>query len=431
MSIPGWSQYVNFLEWVLNGLATTFNSGGLAIIVFTVIIKTILMPLTVKSIRSSKSMQDLQPRIKELQKKHGKDRQELSRQTMELYSTYGVNPLAGCLPMLIQIPIFFGVYRAIVNLSNSDSGPWANGFAWLGDLGDADPWKVLPIAAGVFQFIQTKMMRPQNAPKVTDPQQAIMNQMMNFMPLMVVVFGWTFASGAVVYWVAQSVYSVVQQWFITGWGSVRDWIPGLPELPEHRRLGYHPPRDLDKVVVVSGSVGGKVDRGMQGWLQKRLADAQERAEVTRQAQAQAAGGSADTPVTGNGRTTARTGAKGTTRRTATGATPPTGDVESEVIEVAVPSGSSRSSYQERVDAATRNPARLRRPNLAAAAGSGETTAEVPGNANGASGSKTANGVKRSSGANGSNGATGKASRVPAQAANRQARPAKKSSRGRA
>ncbi len=283
MSIPGWSQYVNFLEWVLNGLATTFNSGGLAIIVFTVIIKTILMPLTVKSIRSSKSMQDLQPRIKELQKKHGKDRQELSRQTMELYSTYGVNPLAGCLPMLIQIPIFFGVYRAIVNLSNSDSGPWANGFAWLGDLGDADPWKVLPIAAGVFQFIQTKMMRPQNAPKVTDPQQAIMNQMMNFMPLMVVVFGWTFASGAVVYWVAQSVYSVVQQWFITGWGSVRDWIPGLPELPEHRRLGYHPPRDLDKVVVVSGSVGGKVDRGMQGWLQKRLADAQERAEVTRQA----------------------------------------------------------------------------------------------------------------------------------------------------
>ncbi|MEJ7763362.1 MAG: YidC/Oxa1 family membrane protein insertase [Thermomicrobiales bacterium] len=427
MSVPGWSLYVDFLEWVLNGLATTFNSGGLAIVVFTIIIKTILMPLTVKSIRSSKAMQDLQPRIKELQKKHGKDRQELSRQTMELYSTYGVNPLAGCLPMLIQIPIFFGVYRAIVNLSNSDSGPWANGFAWLGDLGDADPWKVLPIAAGVFQFVQTKMMRPQNAPKVTDPQQAIMNQMMNFMPLMVIVFGWGFASGAVVYWVTQSVFSVVQQWFITGWGSVSDWVPGLPELPEHRRLGYRAPRDLDDVVVVSGGVGGKADRGMQGWLQKRLADAQERAEVTRQAQAQAAGtGVVETTATGgtgradgNGRTTARTGGKATGRRPA--ATAATGAGEDEEIEAAVPSGTSRSSYQERVDAATRNPARLRRPNLAAN-GSGDATGEAPAKVTGTNGSN---------GAGGSNGSSAKVTRVPTQAAARQARPAKKSGRGRA
>ncbi len=90
------------------------------------------------------------------------------------------------------------------------------------------------------------MMRPAGQGKVSDPQQAMMNTMMNFMPLMVVVFGWGFASGPVIYWVTQSVYSVVQQWFITGWGSMSDWIPGLPELPEHKRLGYRPPRAMVK-----------------------------------------------------------------------------------------------------------------------------------------------------------------------------------------
>ncbi|MDQ3044560.1 MAG: YidC/Oxa1 family membrane protein insertase [Chloroflexota bacterium] len=279
-SPPGWSHYVNFLEWSLDALAELFHSAGMAVIVFTIIVKTILVPLTVQSLRSSKAMQELQPKIKELQKKHGKDRQRLSQETMRLYSEHHINPMAGCLPMLIQIPIFFGLYRAIVNLSASETGFWTGGFLWIDSLDAADPWRVMPILAGAFQFVQTKMMRPANQGKITDPQQAMMNQMMNFMPLMVIVFGWGFAAGPVIYWATQSVFSVVQQWLITGWGSLRDWFPNLPEMAEHRRLGYRPPRNLDDVVVVSGDGAAPIRQGgAMGWIQRRMEEAERQASA--------------------------------------------------------------------------------------------------------------------------------------------------------
>jgi YidC/Oxa1 family membrane protein insertase len=264
------------MEWALDSLAGWTGDAGLAIIVFTIIIKTLLLPLTIKSTRSSKAMQELSPKIKELQKKYGKDRARASQETMALYQQYGVNPMAGCLPMLIQIPIFWGLYRAIYNLSNENVGEWAHGFLWLHDLSSPDPWKLLPILAGIFQFVQSRMMRPANMPKTDDPQQQIMNVMMNFMPLMVVLFGWSFASGPVIYWVTQSLFSVVQQWFITGWGSLGAWLPWLPALPEHRRHGYQPPRNLDDVVVVGGAAA--VERkGISGWLHRKMEEAQQQA----------------------------------------------------------------------------------------------------------------------------------------------------------
>ncbi|MCA9864119.1 MAG: YidC/Oxa1 family membrane protein insertase, partial [Thermomicrobiales bacterium] len=96
--MPIWDQYVHLLVLALDGLADVFHSAGVAIIAFTIIVKTLMLPLTVKSIRSSKAMQDLQPKIKELQKKHGSDRQRISQETMALYQQYQVNPMAGCLP---------------------------------------------------------------------------------------------------------------------------------------------------------------------------------------------------------------------------------------------------------------------------------------------------------------------------------------------
>jgi YidC/Oxa1 family membrane protein insertase len=262
---------------LLDGLATLFSNAGLAIIAFTLIVKTIMLPLTVQSIRSSKAMQELQPKIKELQKKHGNDRQRISQETMALYQQYRVNPMAGCLPMLIQIPIFLGLYQSIMHLSTSGAGLWDRGFLWLPSLAHPDPWHLLPIVAGLFQFVQTQMMRPANQPKSTDPQQAMMNSVMNIMPLTVVFFGWSFAAGPVLYWATQSVYSVVQQWFITGWGNFIKWAPFLPELPEHRRLGYRPPRDLDAVVVVSGDGQPVFAPGPMGWLQRKMDEAQKQA----------------------------------------------------------------------------------------------------------------------------------------------------------
>lgn len=306
-AIPVWDQYTSFLKWSLNSLADIFGSGGLAIIAFTIIIKTALLPLTVKSIRSSKNMQELAPKIKELQKKYGKDRQRISQETMALYQQHGVNPMAGCLPMVLQIPIFFGLYHAISNLSKSDAGLWHGGFLWLSSLGDPDPYKILPILAGLFQFIQARMMRPAGQ-KVTDPQQQMMNTMMNFMPLMVILFGWSFASGPVIYWVTQAIYSVVQQWLITGWGSFGEWFPFLPELPAHRRLGYQDPSKRP-VVVMSGEASQQ--KGFGGWINRKMMEAQETTQKRQEEAAakngtagKAGSGSKATPAKNSGKTTA-------------------------------------------------------------------------------------------------------------------------------
>src|SRR3954469_12380679 len=284
VDIPIWNLYVHLLVGFLDGLASLFHNSGLAIIGFTIIVKTLMLPLTVKALRSSKAMQELQPKIKELQKKHGNDRQRISQETMALYQQYRVNPMAGCLPMVIQIPIFLGLYRSIMLLSTSGAGLWDQGFLWLPSLAHPDPWHILPILAGLFQFVQTQMMRPANQPKSTDPQQAMMNSVMNVMPLTVVFFGWSFAAGPVVYWATQSVYSVAQQWFITGWGSLGKWAPFLPELPEHKRWGYRPPRSLDEVVVVSGQGQPVYGPGPMGWLQRKINEAQQQAMAGNSAQ---------------------------------------------------------------------------------------------------------------------------------------------------
>jgi YidC/Oxa1 family membrane protein insertase len=278
-SPPGWSAYTELLERTLNFLAIHLHSAGLAVIVFTIIIKTLLLPLTVKATRSSRAMQELQPKIKELQKKYAKDKQKLYQETTKLYSQYQANPMAGCLPMIIQMPIFLGLYRAILHLSNGNvnfpiSDYWSMGFLWLPSLAQPDPYHILPIMAGVFQFVQTKMMRPQGMGKSSDPQQAMMNTMMNFLPLTVVLFGWNFASGPVIYWVTQSIYSVVQQWLITGWGSMKDWFPFLPDLPEHRRLGYKPPRDPSEFVVLSEDGTPIRPKGVMSWFQSKMEEAQ-------------------------------------------------------------------------------------------------------------------------------------------------------------
>lgn len=306
VGIPIWDQYVDLLKWVLDGIAGYVGSGGIAIIIFTVIVRTLILPVTVKSIRSMKSMQDIQPKMAELKKKYGKDKVRLQEETMLLYRTYGVNPVAGCLPMLLQLPIFLGVYSAISGLSRSDSGPWHGGFLWLDSLKAPDPLHILPILAGVFQLVQNQMSRSADQSKVTDPQQAMMNTMMNIFPLFSVLFGWTFASGAVLYWVAQGVYGIVQQWFVTGWGRLNLWIPNLPQLPEHKRLGYRAPRDLD---AIDPATVGTAHQGVLGrWWHKQLEQAQ---QISKERAAGASGTTASTATaTASGGATRRSGGKG-------------------------------------------------------------------------------------------------------------------------
>ena len=197
------------------------NSAGWAIIVFTLMVKLLLVPLTIKQLQSAKAMQELQPLIQELQRKHKGDKQKLTEETMALYKEHHVNPAAGCLPLLVQLPILYGLYGALIGLGNESSHlhdpMFSAPFGWLPSLSAPDPWHILPVVCVVTQFIQQRMMMTQ---KQTDPQQAAMQSMMQFMPLLVGVFSWGLAAGLPLYWAVSTVFSAVQQYFITGWGKL-------------------------------------------------------------------------------------------------------------------------------------------------------------------------------------------------------------------
>ena len=294
--VPGWDPFVNFIKFLLDSLANWIplpGSAGLAIILFTIFVKLLVTPLTLKALRSGRAMQELQPKIRALQKRYGNDRQKVSAETMRLYQEHKVNPMAGCFPMLVQIPIFIGLYQAIDGLSRQGTGAFAQPFLWMPSLAQPDQLHILPFVAAIFQLIQTRMSLPTGKYKTDDPQQKMMNQMMQFMPIMVIFFGWSFASGPVIYWATQSVFSAVQQYFITGWGALREWLPFLPEVTR-----YTPPLpdaiEEDKVIVTGSDEGSRPapsGGGLWGLLNRQI----QKVEEQRQAAAPAGDGDGKSP----------------------------------------------------------------------------------------------------------------------------------------
>lgn len=250
--MPVWLAFVEFLERVLLTFYTWTGSAGLAIILFTIVARLFILPLTIKSLQSSRRMQELQPHMKELQRKYGKDPQKLQEETMRLYREYKVNPVGGCLPMLLQLPIFLGVYQAVMNLTRvspaehagsamlrvlNEQGisftaatatlgqpQLAGSFLWLPDLGKTDPYYILPILSVIFQLIVQLMATP----RVQDPQQKAMMQSMLILPIVFGYIGFIFPSGAVLYWVVGSILSIIQQYVISGWGSLANYLKFLP-----------------------------------------------------------------------------------------------------------------------------------------------------------------------------------------------------------
>jgi YidC/Oxa1 family membrane protein insertase len=182
---------------------------GIAIIVLTVITKVLLFPLTVKSMTSMKAMQALQPQINALRSKHKSDPQRLQRETMELYRAHKVNPLGGCLPMVVQVPIFYALYDALsvsVDLQNAPFICFGRIFGidfWICDLARHDPTYVLPILMGVSMFVQQKM-----TPVMGDPRQA---KMMLFMPVIFTFMFFNLPAGLVLYWTLSNVLQIAQQ----------------------------------------------------------------------------------------------------------------------------------------------------------------------------------------------------------------------------
>jgi len=224
-----WNAFVVYpLADGLRFLYSLFGSYGIAIIMFTVIVRLVMLPLSVQQLKSSKAMQELQPQVQALQKRYGKDKEKLNQETMKLYKEAGVNPLSGCLPTLIQMPIWIGLYAALFHLAQTQE--ISGSFLWINNLANPantqDPlnhWTdfILPVITVLSQWITQKMMTP----AVQDPQAQSMNSMMAIMPIMFGFFALQVPAGLVLYWVASNIFSMVQQYFTTGWGSLANWFP--------------------------------------------------------------------------------------------------------------------------------------------------------------------------------------------------------------
>lgn len=236
-----------------------FGDFGLAIVVLTLVIRLILFPLTLQQLKSMKANQALQPKMQEIKKKYANDQQGQMLATQALYKEYGINPVAGCLPLLIQMPVLYGLYFALngvlrstthsVKALNDELYPFVAPFAhfpntdlrwfswlsalnpifglhwnWSISLGSPDPTHILPILAALATFIQLRMSQPKlppgTKPNNNDPTQQTTKMMQYIMPLFTGFLGWTFPAGLALYWTVGSVFQAVQQYFVTGWGSL-------------------------------------------------------------------------------------------------------------------------------------------------------------------------------------------------------------------
>lgn len=202
-----WNEYIVWpLSQVITFFATFLGSYGLSIIVVTIIIRLIILPLMIKQTKSSKAMQVIQPELQKLKEKYSsKDavtQQKLQQETMQLFQKYGVNPLAGCLPLIIQMPILIGFYHAI----NRTPAIRDSVFLWF-DLGNPD--YILAFIAGVTTFVQQKVMMAGNTNQ--NPQMAIM---LWVMPIMIIVIGISLPAALPLYWVVGNIFMIAQTYFI-------------------------------------------------------------------------------------------------------------------------------------------------------------------------------------------------------------------------
>ena len=201
----GWFTFASApLFKVLSWLHGFFGNWGWAIIALTLIIRMILFPLTYKGMLSMQKMKDVAPKVKEVQAKHKGDPQRMNAAVMEIYKKEGANPLGGCLPMLLQIPVFYAIYRVLLNSVELQGAPW---ILWVNDLSRMDNFYVLPILMGATMFYQ-QHITPNN---FTDPMQ---EKIFKYLPVIFTFFFITFPSGLVLYWFVNNIFSILQQFIV-------------------------------------------------------------------------------------------------------------------------------------------------------------------------------------------------------------------------
>ena len=188
------------LEWFHDSV----GNWGWAIVLVTLLIKLILFPLSYKGMMSMQKLKDLAPQMKELKTKYGKDPQKMNMKMMEMYKKEGANPMGGCLPMLLQIPIFFAIYRVLLNAVELQGAEWV---LWITDLSIKDPIFVLPLLMGASMWYQQKL----TPNTMTDPMQ---QKIFQWLPVVMTLFFLTFPAGLVLYWLVNSIFTIAQQFII-------------------------------------------------------------------------------------------------------------------------------------------------------------------------------------------------------------------------
>jgi YidC/Oxa1 family membrane protein insertase len=201
----GWLFFVAYpLFLLLDFLHGLVLNWGVAIILVTVVVKALFFKLSAASYRSMANMRRVAPKLQALKEQYGEDRQKMSQAMMDLYRKEKINPLGGCLPILVQMPVFIALYWVLLESVQLRHAPF---FFWIHDLSVKDPFFVLPILMGISMFIQMQLN-----PTPPDPMQA---RIMKIMPVMMTVFFLWFPSGLVLYWLVNNILSIAQQWVIT------------------------------------------------------------------------------------------------------------------------------------------------------------------------------------------------------------------------
>jgi YidC/Oxa1 family membrane protein insertase len=202
-----WNAYV--LYWfslALDSFAKWFHGEyGLAILVMVLIVRTLILPLTLKQVKSSKAMQALQPELNKIKEKYKDNPQEQQRETMKLFQEHKVNPMAGCFPLVIQMPVFIALYNSIIH----NSAISKHSFLWL-ELGKPDHLFILPVLAALTTFVQTKMMSSMNPTSVAGPMQF----MMFIYPVLIFFMAYNFPSALPLYWIYSNLYTIVQNYLL-------------------------------------------------------------------------------------------------------------------------------------------------------------------------------------------------------------------------
>jgi YidC/Oxa1 family membrane protein insertase len=201
----GWLWFLSQpLYWLLETLHNWVGNWGWAIVLVTLVVKAAFFHLSAASYRSMAHMRSVQPRLVALRERYGGDRERLSQAMMDLYKKEKINPLGGCLPIVVQIPVFIALYWVLLESVELRQAPFV---LWIRDLSTKDPYFVLPILMGVSMFIQQRL-----SPAPPDPVQA---KVMMFLPLIFTVFFAFFPAGLVLYWFVNNAVSIAQQWIIT------------------------------------------------------------------------------------------------------------------------------------------------------------------------------------------------------------------------